>query len=428
MTGLYLPPQADWPGFLFRVTSSLTWRRTTSTDCSFVSPVQQLEHPHEISLEAAFPCRSAFDDAVARHLKCSHVIGDGRCFHTPFISTTSSFRYALSVAELHYRRDGDHITIGVMDTTLLKSKTPIWDAEHVSNIIHLGKSKDDFKDEYLVFGSIKASPEGFKCVNYLDLVYRIGSFIPEILDKKETSRSRFATYWKGIPQRTRPYTSVEAAAAFEIARSIATKRTMVPLMINVLLLHESTLGETVIIDEVTEQVCTSSYLTKADFQAYFQFVVSASYSVMGHGSRSPESMNIYDFFGQEHKARESSMTKETRLVTRCMAVLRKKLHDVQAVRIRRHFDLTPTALVVRQFTFGYADLVIKSIDRRASNIDDILRQYQAGTQLAQAYSTLVRSVEKCKLNALSRMNALLRQCKDQAPHLDVSSRCRAESL
>jgi hypothetical protein len=57
MSVSYLPAQAEWPDYLFRVTSSLTFGgdNAAENEGRFMSPVQQLEHPHEVTLKDAIP-------------------------------------------------------------------------------------------------------------------------------------------------------------------------------------------------------------------------------------------------------------------------------------------------------------------------------------------------------------------------------------
>lgn len=153
MSSTDLPTEATWPDHLFRVTSSLTWRRSSS-DYGCTSAVHK-KLSGRLRLEEAFPSEVAFKDAVNRHLKASHVIQSGGRFYTPFISTTTSFRYALSVAELHSQRGGTDVTLALIDTRLIARRTPIWDAEEIADLYHLDRSTDDFKDEFLVFGSCR---------------------------------------------------------------------------------------------------------------------------------------------------------------------------------------------------------------------------------------------------------------------------------
>jgi hypothetical protein len=416
----YLPVQAEWPDYLFRVTSSLTFRRTTA-ECEgfFISPAQQFDNERKIVLQQEFPHRKAFVDKVSRHLKCSHTLEDPTiCFYTPSISTTISLKYALSVAELQYRRDATFVTITVIDTTTLPEPRPlIWDAEQASDEIHLPKFRDDFKNEFLVFGALVAHPKGIQTVNYLDLVSRLGSFIPQILDEEETTRARFSNFFKKLTKRTTAYNRDQASVAFKIAQYIATPRTIIPLMIHVLLLHDRAADDRTIIQEVGELISRSAYLTKADIQAYFQPVVTVFYTE--HKHRSGKAMDIYNFFDQGTKVRPSSMSKETRLVRECFRTLCKDLEAMQTLKIRQRFDLTPTALIVRRFTRGYVDSVVKSVDRKSSEVSKLMQQCQNDTQLSWSYEKLVKSVENCKVNSLSRLHSMLRDCHKQAPH-DVS--------
>jgi hypothetical protein len=73
MSVSYLPPQAEWPDYLFRVASSLTSGRDNAAEDEgrFMSPFQQVEHPHEFTLKAAFPQQHAFLDAAVRHRSSS---------------------------------------------------------------------------------------------------------------------------------------------------------------------------------------------------------------------------------------------------------------------------------------------------------------------------------------------------------------------
>jgi hypothetical protein len=414
-----LPPQAEWPDYLFRVTSSLTFRRDDAAENQgrFVSPVQQVERTQEVALQDAFPYQHAFFDATARHLKCEHKLADpGCCFYSPFISTTISLKYALSVAEIQYRRKAKSITITVIDTTSIDSKPPIWDADYLSELIRLNKSKHDFKDEFLVFGSLNARPEGFKTIKYPDLVYQLGGSVPELLDKQESSKDRFSNYFKDLPRRKDPYTSDQVKAAFKIAHSISARRTILPLTIQVLLLHESAASEKQVAEEIVKIVC-DDFLRDEDLAEHFHFVLS----VRSKAGRE-HSTQVYDFFCDEPQLPMLSMTKESRLLHECLRNLSRSLDYEQRCKIRQQFDLSPTALVVRQYTHGYADSIVKSVDRMLPECAMLQQYYQGGPQLRNAYKRLVTAVQGCRVFPLSRLNTMLDACKDNAPK-DVSICC-----
>ena len=414
MSSTSLPAEAEWPDYLFRVTSSLTWRRTVSP-FSFISPVQQL-YPAELTLIDAFPTHVAFKDAVARHLKTSHIIESGLAFRTPFISTTTSLRYALSVAELHHQRDGKEVTIAVIDTTLIQERRPIWDAAAIADLINLDCSKGDFKDEFLVFGSIKASQESLKVARYHDLVYRIGGLLPAFLEKDSSKRARFSTFWRGIPKRTTRFTPFEASSAFQIAQSMTTARLMIPLMVMVLFLEERVNYGTPCIDEVVELV--SSRIRLEDIDAYFRFVLNASYGEPTADTTN-DSITVYDFLDTEYCPRQASASTEVKYVNKCLVSLRRKLHENQAVKIKNRFNLTATALVVRQFTRLDADKIIKTCDRGSSDFGNAILQSTGGPDLALAFMKLKNEVEDCTVSPLSRLNGLLKTVKRDAPQEEV---------
>jgi hypothetical protein len=223
-------------------------------------------------------------------------------------------QYALSVAEIQYRRKARSIAIHVIETTLLEPKSPIWDADYLSELMKINKSKHDFKDDFLVFGILKIIPEAFKSAKYLDLVYQLGGFIPQILYKQEKLRDRFSNYFKELPKRQSSYTSDQVKAAFTIARSISTHRTLLPLTIQVLLLHESAASDGRVADEIVEIVCTD-LMTDQDLAEQFRFILSAFHSKVGR----EHTTYVYDFVCDEPQLRMLSMTKESRLTREMLA-------------------------------------------------------------------------------------------------------------
>ena len=228
------PPQTEWPEHLFRVTSKLTWKRNSS-NFAFVSPLQQLS-VKELSPEDAFPRDVYFKDTVTRHLKAARSSDFGAAFNTPFISTTTSLRYALSVAELHFLRKGTDATITVIDTTLVEQRSPIWDAVQLAKLYHLQNPRANFQDEYLIFGSIKASQRPFKVVKYAGLTCSLGGFITDsaIFERENVSQARFSNFWDEIPKRGKVFRPAEVDYALRIAESISTGRLKMPLLVMVL--------------------------------------------------------------------------------------------------------------------------------------------------------------------------------------------------
>ncbi len=420
MPSACLPPQADWPEHVFRVTSTLTFRRTllrSESQYSFTSPVEQ-HLKRRTSLSDAFQTDVQFKDAVVRHLKTSRVIESGGTFYSPFISTTTSLRYAFSVAELHYQREGQDITIAVIDRKLLEKRRPIWDAEEVADLIHLDRSPGDFKNEYLVFGSIEASEKTLQAVKYVALTSKIGGFIPAFLERDNTQRARFSTFWRGIPKRKNPFTPFEIFSALQIARSMATNRLIIPLMVMVLLLEERRTYGSTCIDEVVEIV--RAHMHEDDYNAYFPFILNASYDQSTTGASS-QCVNVYDFLDEQYHPRQESAAGEVKYVYQCLESLRRQLHDDQAVKIAKRFNLTATALVVRQYTRGHADKVVKSNDRWSEDLGAVLIQFKGSLELVKAYRLLRREVEQCKAKPLSHLNRLLQKVKSSAPRDEASS-------
>ena len=415
MSPTNLPAEAAWPDHLFRVTSSLTWRRSSS-EYSFTSAVHK-KLSGRLRIEEAFPTEVAFKDAVNRHLKASHVIQSGGIFYTPFISTTTSFRYALSVAELHTQRGGTDVTLCLIDTRLIARQSPIWDAEELADRFHLDRSKDDFKDEFLVFGSLQAARQSFKGVKYLDLVYKLGAYIPAFLENENQRRARFATFWRDVPQRNGPLKPHEIAAAIRLARLISTDHMMVAMTLMVLLLEEPNTYGMSYLSEIVE--LAHSNIDKSDIDAYFRFVLTASYG-QELADSTKEFIHVYDYQDEEYHPRQASVSDTMKDYNCALASLCRKLNDVQVRQIKKLFDLSPTALVVRQYTRGHADMVVKCFDRCNGNMRSLISQVPASGELTIAFANLTSEVWKCKVNPLSRLNRLLKEVKSSAPRDEVS--------
>jgi hypothetical protein len=107
---------------------------------------------------------------------------------------------------------------------------------------------------------------------------------------------------------------------------------------------------------------------------------------------------------------------------KCLRGLSGRLDYEQQHKIRQHFNLSPLALVVRQYTRGYADSIIKRVDRRLPELAKLQQYYQGGPQLRCTYERLVTAVEGCRVLPLSRLNVMLSACKANEPK-DVSMWC-----
>ena len=415
MSSTNLPAEATWPDHLFRVTSSLTWRRSSS-GYSFTSAVHK-KLSGRLRLEEAFPSEIAFKDAVNRHLKASHVIQSGAKFYTPFISTTTSFRYALSVAELHSQRGGTDVKLALIDTRLIGRQAPIWDAEQIADLYHLDRSTDDFKDEFLVFGSLQASRQSFKAVKYLDLVYKLGAYIPDFLENMNAGRARFATFWRDVPRRNEPLKPHEVAAAMQIARFMSTDHMMVAMTLMVVLLPERTSYGMTYVNDIVELI--RSNIDESDIDAYFRFVLTASTS-QELADSTKEFINVYDYHDEQYHPRQSSASSTMKDYNCALACLCRQLNDTQVLQIRKLFDLSPTALIVRQYTRGHADQVVKCSDRGSGDIRPLNSQVPTSEKLAIAFANLTSEIGKYRVDPLSRLNRLLKEVKSNVPRDEVS--------
>jgi hypothetical protein len=316
---------------------------------------------------------------------------------------------------LHHRRGGINVAIAVIDTTMLHHRKPIWDAANIASLIHLVSSRNECKDEFLVFGAIHASQNSFKSILYNDLVYKLGSFMPELLDKQESKRARFSDFWQDMAKRTEPYKAHEAIAAFQIARSMTTSRLMFPLMIMVLLLQERGSYGQSCIDEIVGLVSNSPQPRKEDHVAYFHFVLRATFVHRSAGEDVNKSMSVYDYLDKTYCSCPKTASPAVKYVAKCLTALRQKLHKDQASRIYERFNLTDTALVIRQFTKDRADLVVKCTDRRTKDLCDVLVQHVGAGELSLAFSRLSAAIKACEHRPLSRLNALLHEIKDKVP-------------
>ena len=416
MSSESLPPEALWPPHVFRVTSSITYSHEASPKLTFISPLQRRK-PEDTSLEQVFPSAIKFREDLTSHLTAERVIETAEVFHSPFISITTSLRYALSVAELHYKRKGKNIIITVISTKLLEIRPPLWDAFQLASRFQTSASREDSRDEFLAFGIISGSSKSFKEVKYDNLVYKLGSFIPAVLDKKDSTKRRFCNYWEDLPKRTKPFSKSEIKAASSMARSMSSYGTMIPLMVAVLCLEERAEWGTCVIEEVVKAVVFSPQIAKEDLQkTSFRFVLNTFY---GPSARR-KAMEVYDFLEADYQPPEASATTHVKHVHECLAALRPEFHERQAGELKRRVDSSPTAVVAPQYVRGHVEAIVKHTDRRTNELRKVLLEFIGSAELSTAFLKLRDEVEGCRTSPLSRLNEQLLEAKGRAPDSDVS--------
>lgn len=198
---------------------------------------------------------------------------------------------------------------------------------------------------------------------------------------------------------------------------MSTDHMMVAMTLMVLLLEERNTYHMTYLNDIVELV--RSNIDKSDIDAYFRFVLTASYG-QELADSTKEFINVYDYQDEEYHPRQASASDTMKDYNCALACLCRQLNDAQVLQIRKLFNLSPTALVVRQYTRGHADKVVKCFDRGSGDLRPLMTQVPASGELTIAFANLTSEIWRCKVNPLSRLNRLLKEVKSNAPRDEVS--------
>ena len=388
-----LPPQSEYPDVLYRVTSSSTFC-LSSKPYDLPSPARSPDGP-QLDLAVEFRDRSEFGVAVRCHLTAARTPPDGRDFYSPFISTTTSLRYAISIAKLHEQRGGRAITITVIDCRSLEASKPVWNAFSLADLFGVtgGNGSEDFKNEYIIFDGLEGTSSNSAESRYSDIELHLESLMPAlqtILDF--TKKRRFANLLEDVPPVTSFPTAKDADAAYELAQRIAPPQARMSVMMSLPLLQHRASSD-VSGMHLAVVMCVSSKVSFSDSELLAHFAVVTSAKL---GSKQ---IFVRDFLGQQYSPTIGSTTPETRDLHTCVLTLGGFLHLRQEQELKQLFaGLSSTAFILRKCLKpkGIVERIVKHCDR---GLDDHESMSNIGARhLSNVFLDLRQAVQEAVSN------------------------------
>ena len=371
-----LPAQCNYPDVLYRVTSTMTYypkskkskrtKRRSIVPYRFQSP-ESYKKGAPLDLSHEFGSTRSFATAVQCHiLALSQVTGVG-VFNSPFVSFTSSLRFAVSVAMIQQDRDHNDATITVVDCRSLQDRGPIWSAYQLASQFGiLGKNGlADFMNEYLVFGTLQGDETNFRAVRYSDISVNFARLMPALHNIRDASRKRrFSDFMDDIPVEASLPTAHDGDYAFRLATHIAPKSAILPVMTSLLLFQERELaGNSQLHTAVVNLVVSKA--KDADPGVLHHYPVVTAFTD-GH-----RRLQVRDYLGPQYVPAIGSTTLETTDLCHCLFKLRYSLHENQEQTIATSLcQLSTVALVLRKFLVQREtpDTLIKQCDRGDSTL------------------------------------------------------------
>lgn len=374
------PSQCTYPDVLYRVTSTLT-HPFDSPKTVFRSAARQRKDSlrsngnlplEDLRFEEQFPRPRAFFEKVELHIDAQHR-HNGIPFDTPFISTTISLQYAISVAELHESWGARYVKITVIDTRALGVKKPIWDARDLANMLELGGSEGvaEWKNEFLIFDQLECAKDNSRIVRYHKIEPHLRDLLPNLLDARSKAHGkRFCNYFddptaEPIPLNEEAINAAISAAidtAWSIAQEIAPTAVRLPIAINLMLLHLLHRDPSAVAPEVASRL-VPEILRKSDLES---LQILCRYRVLFTATHSEDLvLHVREFLEPRYQPPEHSDTVETRTTYEYLRRLHEALHNRQENLSNQLFELSTTALMVRRHTQRYPNLDswIKKHDR-----------------------------------------------------------------
>ena len=371
-----LPAQGNYPDVLYRVTSTMTYYPKTKKSKkkkrrSIVPYLFQVPECYKkgvpLDLSREFGSTRSFATAVQCHILAqSQVTGVG-VFNSPFVSFTSSLRYAVSVAMIQEDRDHSDATITVIDCRSLQDHRPIWSAYRLASQygIHGKNEFADFMDEYLVFDTLQGDEHNSCAVRYSDIKVSFARLMPALDSIRDTSRKRrFSDLMDDVPVEASLPTAHDGDYAFRLATHIAPKSVVLPVMTSLLLFQERELaGDPQLHRAVVDLVASKA--RDADPVILHHYAVVMAFTD-GH-----RRLKVRDYLGPQYVPAMGSTTLETTDLCHCLFGLRYALHEDQEQIIASSLcQLSTVALVLRKFLVqkGTPDTLIKQCDRGDSTV------------------------------------------------------------
>lgn len=364
------------------------------------------------------------------HLTTQRKRESNATFRTCFVSTTSSFRYAVAISEQHLLHSIERglpniVAITVIDTTLLSNKGPIWDAQKLSNSlrIRLSGKQNSAKDEYIIFRQVGTGP-GFRCIEYSRIRESLRSFVPEVLDQLEHKKRRFSETWEDLEPKPNPDTA-EARAAFNLAEqlSVPSYRLRLPLMVQLLCVNPRKIWGAQFKNAVQQLVSNELESNNSRGMEAMYTCVCITYQAAHQGAPRRD-VRIFDF-SNDYTGRgdNPTCTIEVRYSYQCLAELGIYLQSRQTSIINSLWKLSVVCVLVRKFTKmkgvpEVVDLAVKSRDREDwATLKRLVEDNITISDLAAAYMALREVIEEQLIWPLARLYKLL----EEAP-IKVSTR------
>lgn len=318
-----------------------------------------------------------FERNVQSHLLTDQRVTEAEVFDSPFISFTASFRYAVSVARIQAdiqkerqekrqnerwaQKEDDSITITVIDCKSLQNPGPLYNAfELASKFGILGKKGfEEFRDEYLLFGTLERNQENSTSVRYRDIKLHLGYLMPALHNiPHNPKKRRFSDGLDDIPIETALPTSRDGDSAFRLATMIAPKPAILSVMTSLLLFQNRELAnDPRLHNAISELVVDKAKVAESSILSHHTELMSIV--------ADPAPLTVRDFLGPQYVPAQGITTPETMDLCYCLLKLRRLLHTHQDFVVAGHLDglLTP-ALMIQEFLElgGYYSATVKQSD------------------------------------------------------------------
>ena len=351
-----------------------------------------------------FPERRSFESAVRYHFSAQRDLAGPGHLNTPFVSATTSIRYAVSVAELHAQRWGKSIAITTIDYKSLAHPRPIWNAYEVALQSNVERKTgiEDSRNEYLIYDAVEGNGYNSVTVPYFEIEPYLNRLMPSLrkLRNRNNKHRRFCDYLDEAPVKATLPAFQDGHTAYELAIRVAPKQIRLATMTSLLLLQRRELAnDTELHIAISDLVVNGAKEAESGILThYVELMCITAGSVR---------LRVRDFLSPQYVPARGSNSAETTHLCYCLLRLRRLLHTHQEyIFARRLNGLSTAALMLRKFLDpeGVADTMIKQFDRGES-----IARYQSvvGSQdLIDVFAGIRQAVQEA-VNDLSCISPLV---------------------